>query len=124
MHDLPPHFDLSDGPILTVEEWAELLPNYSTFYRVNFRVPLTYLLASLVYHQDWMKENFAPNHPIFISRIWTSGVVNRLKTKVYTGCLKNDKTCLCATKIPPHVVLQNGFKALETALNTKFDNME
>ena len=30
--DLPPHFDLSDGPIITVEEWEEILPNYSTFY--------------------------------------------------------------------------------------------
>jgi len=25
--DLPPHFNLSDGPVLTVEEWEEILPN-------------------------------------------------------------------------------------------------
>ena len=38
--------------------------------------------------------------------------------------MKNDVTGLCATGIPPHVVLQNGFKAMEVALNTKIDNME
>jgi len=121
--DLPPHFDLSDGPILTVEEWEEILPNYSTFYPATFRVALAYMLASLVYHQDWMMENFPPNHPIFISRVWTSGVLNRLKPKVHTGCLKNDKTGLCATGIPPHVVLQSGFKAMEAKVHTRIDTV-
>ena len=50
--DLPSHFDLSDGPILTVEEWEEILPNYSTLYPATFRVALAHMLASLVYHQD------------------------------------------------------------------------
>ena len=122
--DLPPHFNLSDGPVLTVEEWEEILPYCSTFYPTNFRIALAYLLASLVFHQDWIKETFDPHHPIFISRVWTSGVLNRLRSKIYTGCLKNDVTGLCATGIPPHVVLQNGFKAMEVALNTKIDNME
>lgn len=30
--DLPPHFDLSEGAVLTVNQWEEILPNYTTFY--------------------------------------------------------------------------------------------
>lgn len=87
--DLPPHFDLSEGAILTVSQWEEILPNYSTFYPKSFKAALNYLLASLVYHQDWIKDNFDPQHPIFISRVWTSGVLMSLKPKVYTGCMTN-----------------------------------
>ena len=49
---LPPHF--ADNA-LTPEEWLELLPYYNE-YPSNFQVVLQYLLASLVYHWDWISE--------------------------------------------------------------------
>ena len=34
--DLSPHFDLSKGAVLTVSQWEEILPNYTTFYPTSF----------------------------------------------------------------------------------------
>ena len=58
---LPPHFDDSDGPALSLEEWECILPGYSTFYSVVFRVAIPFLLASIVFHQDLIKDNFREN---------------------------------------------------------------
>jgi hypothetical protein len=48
---LPPHFDIKDS-VLTTELWEEILPGYITFYPIEFRAALPYLLASLVYHKN------------------------------------------------------------------------
>ena len=77
-----------------------------------------------MYHQDWIKNNLDPQHPIFISRVWTSGILVSLKSKVYTGCMKNEVTKLCATGIPPHIVLCNWFKTMESGVNTRMDCIE
>lgn len=61
---LPPHFDTSDGPALTHEEWCEILPDYDTFYPKSFRVALPYLLASLVHHREWLDESLPDLHPL------------------------------------------------------------
>ena len=34
---LPPHFDLTEGDVLSVPQWEAILPNYSTFYPPTFR---------------------------------------------------------------------------------------
>lgn len=76
---LPPHFDQSNGNIMSMEEWELILPGYSSFYPVSFRKVCPFLLASLVYHMDWLKDNLPTSYPLFISRVWTSGLLDRLK---------------------------------------------
>jgi len=87
---LPPHFDDSDDPASSLEEWECILPGYSTFYSVVFRVAIPFLLASIVFHQDWIKGNFPESHHLFYSRLFTSGIVQRLRSKVETGIFKNE----------------------------------
>ena len=109
--DLPPHFDLSDGEILTVGEWEEILPGYSTFYPQSFRQVLPFLLASVVYHRQYLQSVLDERHPLFCSRLWTSGVMDRLASKVYTGNGKHPVTKMTATGIPPHILLANELAA-------------
>ena len=76
--------------LVSLEEWECILPGYSTFYSVVFRVAIPFLLASIVFHQDWIKGNFPENHHLFYSRLFTSGIVQRLRSKVETGIFKNE----------------------------------
>ena len=64
---LPPHFDLTNGDILTMAEWDLILPGYSnnTIYPDKFRQVMPYLLASIVYHKSWLVGHFPPRHPLF-----------------------------------------------------------
>lgn len=105
--DLPPHFDISSGPVLTVSEWDDILPGYSTFYPENFRGCLPFLLASLVYHREWIINTFSSNHPLFSQRVWTSGIMQRLSEKVLSGNGRNEVSKLFATGIPAHILLSN-----------------
>lgn len=103
--DLPPHFDLSKGAVISIAQWEEILPGYSTYYPQSFRQVLPFLLASIVHHQDYLKEVLHPSHPFFQSRLWTSGIVSTLSEKVFTGNGKNPVTLMTATGIPPHLLL-------------------
>ena len=46
-----------------------------SYYPLTFRVALPRLLASLVYHQDWLKNKLPFTHPLFQQRVWTSGIM-------------------------------------------------
>jgi hypothetical protein len=116
--DLPPHFDLSDGEILTVSQWEEILPGYSTYYPQSFRQVLPFLLASVVHHREFLRATLAPEHPLFLSRLWTSGIIDTLAPKVYTGNGKHPVTKLTATGIPPHILLANELAATKGELET------
>lgn len=118
--DLPPHFDLSKGAVLTTAEWEDILPGYSTFYPQSFRSVLPFLLASLIFHRKWLEDTFPANSALFNKRVWTSGVMDRVREKVHTGRMCNEETGLSATGIPPHVVLANKMALMED----KLQNME
>lgn len=127
---LPPHFNLINGPILSAEEWNDIVHGYATFYPECFRQVIPFLLASIVHHEEWLNATLAPNHPLRTSRVWTCGVIARLKSEVHTGCGHNKETRMRATGIPPHIVLANeivevrsALAAVRTELIAKLDNM-
>lgn len=115
---LPPHFDTNCGPVLTVEEWENILPGFSEFYPQTFRVALPFFLASLAYHRKWMVENLPRNHPIFFSRVMTSGTLEELESKVETGLFMNRKTGLKASGVPRDVILAFRMTKMEDRFNT------
>ena len=114
---LPPHFDQTDGSVLSVAEWEDILPGYSSFYPSCFRVTLPYLLASLVYHREWLVKTLPGNHLLFQQRVWTSGVLERLAPKVHIGVFRNDVTKMKATGIPPYVKLNQQLIDLRGCFN-------
>jgi len=116
---LPPHFDRAD--ILSAEEWNEIVPGYAA-YPLGFQTCMPYLLASLVFHWDWLNEkdeqgkmkNISPHHPIFHCRVVSSGIVTKLKGNVI-GNVTSGKctvTGMTATGIPPHVDLHRQIEDL------------
>lgn len=106
--NLPAHFISLDNGI-SREEWDDILPGYETYYPLNFRVVVPYLLASLVHHRPYLldMQRCNPQHPLFLQRVWTNGILERLQSKVVTGCNRNPISKMFATGVPPHLVLAN-----------------
>jgi hypothetical protein len=115
---LPPHFDVSSGPVLSVSQWEDILPGFTTFYPASFRQVLPYLLAALVFHRKYLVEHLPCNHPLFLSRLWTSGIMNSLEDKVHIGIMRNSITKMTATGIPPHIILANEIIGVKEEMKT------
>lgn len=62
---LPPHF--TDVTVLSTLDLEEMLPGYKE-YPDCYKMALPYLVASVVYHKDWLRANLPPNHLLFNSR--------------------------------------------------------
>lgn len=100
---LPAHFlnKADEPPILSESEWESILPGYTTYYPKVFRPVIPYLLASLVHHRGFLDRTMPSNHPLRLQRVWTSGILSSLFSRVHTGVGKNPITNLAATGIPP-----------------------
>ena len=95
---LPPHFNLDDGPILSAEEWEGVFPNYHSA-PATFKQVLPFLLASVLYHREWLNENLPASHPLRSSRVWTHPKAQEIQVKVHAGHWHNKTTGLSATGI-------------------------
>jgi hypothetical protein len=109
---LPPHFRSLDLEF----SWNELLPGYEN-YPESFQTCLPFLLASIVYHEDWLKRNLHHNHPIFLQRIFSGGYVSRLKALVVTGSGTDPDCGMVATGIPHHILLAERLRAVEDKMD-------
>ena len=119
--DLPPHFNQKKGNVLTNAEWEFICPGYLEYFPPIFKQVLPYLLASLIFHQDWLKENLPPNHPLFNQTVWKGetgkeNIMVKLKDKVLTGCGDNDVSGMHATGVPPHVIIAGELAAVKDEL--------
>ena len=112
---LPPHFA---EQVLTLEEWEAILAGYTTFYPSSFRVALPYLLASLVYHRQWLENNLPKCHPLFFASVWTSGLLPQLANKVQLGYMKNSISGMQASGIPPNIQISYRLKLVEMRIDT------
>lgn len=117
--NLPAHFLTLDSG-LTSAEWEDILPGYTTYYPLNFREVVPFLLASLVYHRPYLLElqSKHPRHPLFLQRIWTGGILERLKDKVSAGCNRNPISKMYATGVPPHLVLANRIVDMQRGMDS------
>ena len=68
------------------------------------------------------------DHPLLITRLWTSGILERLKSSQHTGNVSNPVTKLCVTGVPEYVQLShdihsvsNRVTELEVNLGGKID---
>ena len=78
---------------------------------------IPFLLASLAYHRKWIESNFEPTHPIFLSRVWTSGILVRLELLVEFVCSRNAKSGMVASGIPANIVMANRLFNVELKLS-------
>ena len=100
---LAPHFT-ADG--LAQVPWATVLPVYPRLPE-TFKRALPYLLASICYHEPWLRVTLPAHHPLFNTHLFASGQVDALKRCVVDGRSRCALTGMVATGIPPHLVLSN-----------------
>jgi len=92
------------------------LPGYSTFYPKNFKPVLNYLLASLLYHWQFLDKRLDQSHPLRHQRVWNSPTIARVKPLVLAGRFVNEVSGLEASGVPPHIVIANQLIKVETRL--------
>jgi hypothetical protein len=85
---LPPHFNASGGSILTVEEWEDIVPGFTNYFPSHFRPVIPFLLASLIFHKEWLVETLPAQHPLFNSRVWTCDMSYVTFSEIINGCGK------------------------------------
>ena len=67
-----------------------------------------------MHHREYLEANLNSAHPIFLTRLWTSNILNQLAGKVYVGTGKHPITRMTATGIPPHILLANEIVSLRS----------
>ena len=67
-------------------DWNELLPHYDSLPS-NFKNVVPFLVASIVYHEQWLRDTLPTDHPIFRSKLFTthSKEVRLFKSLVHGG---------------------------------------
>lgn len=106
---LPPHFEH-----LNVN-WETILPDYK-HYPSTFKQAIPYLLASIVYHSDWLTTTLNSKHHLFSSYLYSSGMINVLKDRVLTGSSYCNRTKMVSTGIPPHLTTANELNLIRTTI--------
>jgi hypothetical protein len=65
------------------------------------------LLASICYHEQWLRSNLPAHHALFSTYLFASDAVDRLKPCVIAGRSHCTLTRMSATGIPPHLTMTN-----------------
>lgn len=91
--------------------WDRIMPLYSRLPD-TFKRALPYLLASICYHESWLKETLSPDHQLFSTRLFASGDIAALKPHVLVGSNDCSTTGLRATGIPSHLAMANELVAV------------
>jgi len=83
-----------------------VLPLYARLPE-TFKRTMPFLLASICFHEQWLRDTLPARHPLFSSYLFASGTLPTLKPFVITGCNRCPDTSLTATGIPPHLAITN-----------------
>jgi hypothetical protein len=105
---LPPHFTEAGMQLI---DWDRIMPLHSRLPD-TFKRALPHLLASICYHESWLKETLPPAHQIFSTRLFASGLLATLKPHVLGGSNVCSITGLRATGIPSHLAIAHELVAV------------
>ncbi|CAM9207214.1 unnamed protein product [Phaeothamnion confervicola] len=115
---LPPHFCKKDANGTVIPGVTELVTMavsdcFGGDLTPRLKEVAEHLLASVVYHQDYLRRTLHPRHPAWDSALFMqSGLLERL-TKHVVLLHDGDTLGLRATGVPPHVSI---LKSLRTVL--------
>ena len=101
---LPPHFGPESLSEVTLECWNTVIPGYSR-YPETFRQALPYLLASVIYHEPFLRATLQPRHPLFCSQLFAGGLFKLFQGKVLLGVGECEVSGMRACGIPAHFVV-------------------
>jgi hypothetical protein len=124
---LPPHFLSEVAAGLDTDYWRAILDGYDN-YPSGVKDALPFLLASLVYHENFLHDQLADEHPIWNSRVFSANPkLDTLRSSVLTGIQACPNTGLTATGVPPHLAIAANLRDLTEsveALKRKYDRGE
>ena len=100
---LPPHFG---GEGLARIQWASIFPLYDRVPE-TFKRALPFLLASICYHEPWLRSTLPAQHPLFSTYLFASGCVDGLKPLLHAGRSRCAATSMLATGIPTHLAMSS-----------------
>jgi hypothetical protein len=106
---LPPHFNREFD--IDESRWSEILPGYAE-YPHAFKQVAVYLLASILYHEAWLRQNISSQHPIFSSYLFQSGYAAEFRKYVV---IESDR--LPPTGIPTHLTITNELYSISQSVN-------
>lgn len=94
---LPPHFKV---PTSVVEVIPECI-----YHRASnsLRAAFPYLVASVIYHWDWLVENLPNDHPFFTSQIYTRNYKRVWGHLIVTGFFENKQSLMRSSGLPKYV---------------------
>jgi len=85
---LPPHWNPSLSS-LSLSELKEIIAGYDNLDS-TFQTVIPYLLASVIYHSEWVKNHYPSQHPIFNTRFWTNNYHMKYRNSIITGDFYNE----------------------------------
>jgi hypothetical protein len=90
---------------MTRNSWQELVPGSARYQRAAQTI-FPYLIASLIYHEQYLRDNLDPNHPIFTVRVFARNtLLPELRRSTILAISTSPVTSLKATEIPPHLAI-------------------
>jgi hypothetical protein len=104
---LPPHFSSAVLADLSINEWREIVDGYDN-YPDGFKTCFPYLLASLIYHEQYLREFLYDAHPLWNSRVFANNRhlhALRADGAILLGVGICPDTGLRATGIPAHLAI-------------------
>jgi hypothetical protein len=104
---LPPRFKPTEVGDVGVP-YETLIHDYAS-YPASFKECIPYLIATMVYHCNWLKQNLPKCHPLFLSRGWRSNWMQSNFHRVLTPVPMECKiTNMRATGIEPvHAIMHS-----------------
>ena len=102
---LPPHFNTATNALLTEAYWTSILPDYAA-YPTGLQSALPYLLASLLYHEDFLRETLPAGHLLFNMPVFAHNpLLQDLSDNILLAVGRCQDTQMAATGIPPHLAI-------------------
>ena len=104
---------------MTTADWQDVYADFESAPH-SFKAVIPFLLASLYYHEEYLRENLDINHPIFLCKAWncTNPKVLRLRERIYCCERYCPDTNMIASGIPQMLVLSEKVERLEKRLET------
>jgi hypothetical protein len=109
---LPPHFHAEHISGMDADAWKLLIPGYDRFPG-SFKQCVPFFLASIVYHEMFLRRTLPENHPLFNTLLFTSRILPSLRSLVCQKSNNCDVARIQATGIPPFIVVGLAVKQLQ-----------
>ncbi len=118
---LPPHFSNEDLILLEQIGWSKIVPCYDLFPQ-GFKKVVPYLLASVIFHIEFLHSKLPPEHPLWLQPWFTREFGGKTLPqyfggKVLTGCGMCREANMQATGIPSHILLSTETQDLRNEIN-------